>query len=131
VPASPDPVPAQPAPPKPTPSDPHLSTPVGQLVPRPSQKRRRHYSAAVARAVFLRDEKQCTYVSPDGRRCSARWRLELDHIEPAAVGGEATMENLRLRCRAHNQWYARQYFGRFRVSAAMQASRRRRAALSD
>src|SRR6185369_1227980 len=122
---------SKPAPPHPNPSDPTLSRPEFQPKPRPSQKRRPHYPAAVARAVFLRDGKQCTYVSPDGRRCSARWRLELDHIEPAAVGGEATIENLRLRCRAHNQWYARQYFGRFRVSAAMLASSRRRAAPSD
>jgi len=40
---------------------------------------RRHCPAAVARAVFLRDGKQCSYVSPDGRRCSTRRCLELDH----------------------------------------------------
>ena len=34
-------------------------------------KRKRHYSAEVMRAVFPRDGKQCSYVSPDGRRCSA------------------------------------------------------------
>jgi hypothetical protein len=27
------------------------------------------------------------YVSPDGRRCSARRCLELDHVDPWAVGG--------------------------------------------
>ena len=42
--------------------------------PNPSSivKRRRHYPAEVARVVFLRDGKQCSYVSPDGRRCNAR-----------------------------------------------------------
>jgi len=94
-------------------------------LPRPSSKRR--YTAEVTRAVFLRDGKQCTYVSPDGRRCGARRCLELDHIEPVAVGGEATIENLRLRCRAHNQRYARQYFGTSRVEAAVRHSRERRA----
>ena len=96
--------------------------------PSPSSKRRRHYPAEVARAVFLRDGKQCSYVSPDGRRCNARRCLELDHVAPHAVGGECTIENLRLRCRAHNQQYARQYFGKTRIEAALQHARLRRAA---
>jgi hypothetical protein len=39
-------------------------------------------SAAVTRAVYLRDEKRCTFVANDGRRCGAQRFLELDHIEP-------------------------------------------------
>jgi len=96
--------------------------------PNPNPNPKRHCPAAVARAVFLRDGQQCSYVSPDGRRCSARRCLELDHVLPWAVGGESTMENLRLRCRAHNQRYARQYFGKSRVEAAVQHARRQRAA---
>ena len=91
----------------------------------PSPRRKRHYPAEVAREVFLRDGKQCSYVAPDGRRCGARRCLELDHIEPWAVGGEGTIENLRLRCRAHNQRHARQYFGVARVERAIQLSRQR------
>jgi len=94
-----------------------------QATPNPN----RHCPAAVARAVFLRDGQQCSYVSPDGRRCSSRRCLELDHVDPRAVGGESTIENLRLRCRAHNQRYARQYYGNARVEAAMQHARRQRA----
>ena len=93
---------------------------------KPKLKRKRRVSAGVARAVFLRDGGQCSYVSPEGRRCSARKWLELDHREPWAVGGEATIENLRLCCRAHNQRYARQYFGKSRVEAAVQHCRQRR-----
>jgi hypothetical protein len=88
--------------------------------------RRRHCPAEVARAVFVRDGKQCTYVSPAGRRCGATRCLELDHVDPFSEGGEDTIQNLRLRCRAHNQWYARQYFGSMRMHAAMQHARRRR-----
>jgi len=95
--------------------------------PSPGPNRKRRYPAAVVRAVFLRDGKQCSYISPDGRQCGARRCLELDHIEPRALGGDDTIENLRLRCRAHNQWYARRYFGTSRVRAAIQESRRRRA----
>jgi len=103
----------------------------------PNTEPRRRCPAAVARAVFLRDGRQCSYVSPDGRRCSARRCLELDHVNPRAVGGENTIENLRLRCRAHppsgitkrvNQRYARQCFGKARVEAVVQRVRRQRAA---
>jgi len=97
----------------------------------PNPNPKRHCPAAVARAVFLRDGQQCSYVSPNGRRCSARRCLELDHVEPWAVGGESTIENLRLRCRAHNQRYARQYFGKSRIEAAVQHARRQRDAAQD
>jgi hypothetical protein len=96
--------------------------------PTPNPKRRRRYPAEVARAVFERDGKQCTYVSPDGRRCPTRRCLELDHVDPFSEGGKETMKNLRLRCQAHNQWYARRYFGSKRVHAAIQHARKRRAA---
>ncbi|MES1178435.1 MAG: HNH endonuclease signature motif containing protein [Myxococcales bacterium] len=81
-------------------------------------KRKRHHAAAVAREVFVRDGKQCSYVSPDGRRCSSRVRLELDHVQPWALGGVSSATNLRLRCRAHNQRYARQCFGELHIRAA-------------
>ena len=105
-----------------------LSTAEPNPKPLRNAKRKRHCPAAVARAVFLRDGMQCSYVSADGRRCNGRRCLELDHADPWAVGGADTIENLRLRCRAHNQRYARQYFGKSRVEAALQHSRRRREA---
>ena len=114
----PKPDPPKPDPPKPDPPKPDFQA-------KPSPKRNRRYPAAVTRAVFLRDGKQCTYVSPDGLRCGARRCLELDHIEPWAVGGESTIENSRLRRRAHNQRHARQYFGVARVERAIQLSRQR------
>ena len=68
--------------------------------------------SAVRREVFERDGTQCTYVAEDGRRCEARAFLELDHVEPRAVGGSDEAPNLRVRCRAHNQLWAEQAFGR-------------------
>jgi hypothetical protein len=32
-------------------------------------------------------------------------------VEPYAVGGDATADNIALRCRAHNTHEARLYFG--------------------
>jgi 5-methylcytosine-specific restriction endonuclease McrA len=98
------------------------------VVPSANPHRKRHHPTAVARAVFLRDGKQCSYVSPDGRRCGATRRLEVDHIEPFAVGGEDTIENMRLLCQAHNQRHARRYFGARRMNEKILNARRQREA---
>jgi len=90
-----------------------------------SARRSRHVPAAVARAVYLRDCGGCTFYSEDGRRCGARRFLELDHVTPWAVGGETKLENLRLRCRAHNQCSARSYFGADFIQARLAARPRR------
>ncbi|HEY2954776.1 MAG TPA: hypothetical protein VGK89_05965, partial [Candidatus Eisenbacteria bacterium] len=71
----------------------------------------RHIPAAVKRAVWERDGGQCTFVSEGGHRCGSRKRLEFDHLDPVARGGEATVEGIRLRCRAHNQYEAECAFG--------------------
>jgi HNH endonuclease len=71
----------------------------------------RHVPAGVRRAVRARDGDQCTYVSDDGVRCEERRALELDHIVPVARGGDSSVANLRLRCRAHNQLEAEKLFG--------------------
>lgn len=72
---------------------------------------------AVRREVFQRDGEQCTYVATDGRRCSARAFLELDHVQPRAQGGSDDVQNLRVRCRAHNQLWAEQAYGRQHIAA--------------
>ena len=83
--------------------------------PRASRRRssvsNRHMPAAVKRAVWERDGGQCTFVGPAGHRCAARKFLEFDHGEEVARGGEATVENIRLRCRGHNQFEAECTFG--------------------
>jgi 5-methylcytosine-specific restriction endonuclease McrA len=71
----------------------------------------RHVPADMRRAVRARDGDQCTFVSDDGMRCEERRALEVDHIVPVARGGESSVANLRLRCRAHNQLEAEQLFG--------------------
>jgi len=65
----------------------------------------------VRRAVWERDQGQCTYKSESGRRCEARRGLQFDHEKEFARGGEATMENIRLRCPGHNQYSAECTFG--------------------
>ena len=71
----------------------------------------RHIPAAVKRAVRERDLGRCTFVSERGERCPAHSMLEFDHADPVARGGRASVGNLRLRCRAHNQYAAERVFG--------------------
>jgi 5-methylcytosine-specific restriction endonuclease McrA len=76
-----------------------------------------HIPAATRREVFARDGEQCTYLDSEGRRCQCRMRLELDHIEPRALGGGDDASNLRTRCRAHNLHAAEEIFGKEHVAA--------------
>jgi 5-methylcytosine-specific restriction endonuclease McrA len=88
-----------------------------------NEKRSRHVPANVGREVYARDEGCCTFVSEDGRRCAARRFLEIDHVKPWAEGGLATVENLRLRCRAHNLHAARNHFGAVHVQESVTRAR--------
>src|SRR5262249_27517383 len=47
----------------------------------------------------------------DGKRCGERVFLELHHVLPHGDGGEASLANIELRCRAHNAYEADLYFG--------------------
>jgi uncharacterized protein (DUF4415 family) len=81
----------------------------------------------VKRQVVERDQGRCTYVGESGRRCDARERLEFDHIEPVARGGQASAGNIRLLCRAHNQLAAEEMFGAEFMRCKKQAAQESRA----
>ena len=72
----------------------------------------RHVPAEVRRAVWLRDLGCCAFVGDGGRRCAERAFVEFHHVRPYAVGGEASADNIQLRCRRHNDYEARAFFGR-------------------
>jgi 5-methylcytosine-specific restriction endonuclease McrA len=76
--------------------------------PRPGRgsRRKRYIPAAVRRAVWERDGGRCAFVSESGRRCPETRDLQFDHRDPVARGGEATVNGMRLLCRAHNQFEA-------------------------
>jgi 5-methylcytosine-specific restriction endonuclease McrA len=78
-------------------------------VPRATGSRSRHIPAGVRRAVVARDGGQCAFAGEVGR-CSARGFLEFHHRQPYAAGGAATVDNIELRCRQHNQFEAARYF---------------------
>lgn len=70
----------------------------------------RHIPSAVKRAVWQRDQGRCAFVGATGR-CREMGLLEFHHVEPFAEGGAATVENIQLRCRAHNLYEAVLWFG--------------------
>jgi hypothetical protein len=72
----------------------------------------RYIPHAVRRQVWARDGGRCTFVGHNGQRCEMRRFLEYDHVQPVALGGLATVDNVRLRCRAHNQFEAERILGR-------------------
>jgi hypothetical protein len=68
----------------------------------------------VSRAVWKRDGERCAFVGPKGR-CSETRFLELHHIHPYGYQGPATVENISVRCRAHNVYESELVFGPFVV----------------
>jgi hypothetical protein len=59
----------------------------------------------------MRDLGRCAFVGTAGKRCDERGFLEFHHVTPFALGGEASFDNIQLRCRRHNAYEARLYFG--------------------
>jgi 5-methylcytosine-specific restriction endonuclease McrA len=78
---------------------------------RPTAPHSRHIPAEVKRAAWLRDGGRCAFEGAKGRRCRESGFLEFHHVKPYAAGGEATIDNIQLRCRAHNGYEAELYFG--------------------
>jgi hypothetical protein len=74
----------------------------------------RHIPAAVKRKVWLRDLGRCAFVARSGHRCDERRFVEFHHVDPHALRGEATVDGIQLRCRHHNDYEGRLYFGRRR-----------------
>jgi hypothetical protein len=97
--------------PPPRTSTPPLAT-QGERPSNPIGSTREHIPVAVRREVWKRDGGKCVWRGEDGRACGSMWKLELDHVVPAALGGPSTVENLRLHCRSHNVLRAERVFGR-------------------
>jgi hypothetical protein len=82
--------------------------------PRASQGTRiagQDLTAAVMRAAWIRDLGRCRYIAPNGHRCDERRFVEFHHVDPRALGGEASIDLIELRCRRHNDYEGRLYFG--------------------
>jgi 5-methylcytosine-specific restriction endonuclease McrA len=69
-------------------------------------------SRPIRREVLERDQRQCSYVSADGRRCQEKHGIQIDHIVPFALGGGNGIDNLRVLCPSHNRLMAEEWFGK-------------------
>jgi hypothetical protein len=87
----------------------------------------RYIPRPVRRAVAERDGFRCAYVSSDGHRCEATTGLEYHHRLAYARGGGASVGQIELRCKGHNDLQARLDFG----EAHMAAAKRRRLTMPD
>jgi hypothetical protein len=67
--------------------------------------------AEVKREVWERDDGKCQWALDGGGLCGSTVRLEFDHVIPRGRGGTSEPSNLRLLCRFHNQYVARQVYG--------------------
>jgi 5-methylcytosine-specific restriction endonuclease McrA len=92
---------------------------------RPLAEGSRHVPVDVARLVRDRDGGQCTFVDEQGRRCTERRHLTIEHRHPYALGGPPTVDNLCLLCAAHNAHNARKVFGEAHIEAKQAEARNR------
>jgi hypothetical protein len=76
----------------------------------PSDPGLRYVPAHVRRAVSERDGYRCAFVGPESR-CTETAGLQYHHRIPFADGGPTTLDNLELRCPAHNAYEAERWFG--------------------
>jgi 5-methylcytosine-specific restriction endonuclease McrA len=81
---------------------------------------REHIPNEIRRAIATRDGFQCTYIDEDGHRCPSRAFLQIHHEHAHALGGPATLENLRLLCGSHNRLLAEMDFGRTHQERVLQ-----------
>jgi 5-methylcytosine-specific restriction endonuclease McrA len=92
---------------------------------RRSHAKSRYVPAEIRREVHERDGGQCTFEGERGHRCEETRALEFDHVVPVAKGGRTCAENLRLRCRAHNQYEAERAFGAGFMKAKREAAKQK------
>jgi HNH endonuclease len=93
-------------------TDKPAEAPVAAPHPFPTAPRRsRHVPKAVRQAVWKRDGARCAFVGPSRNRCTERSYLEFHHVQPFAREGPATLANIALRCRRHNQYEGELVFG--------------------
>jgi 5-methylcytosine-specific restriction endonuclease McrA len=78
---------------------------------KPRQGKPDHVTAALKRAVWVRDGGKCQWPVDGGGVCGSTTRLELDHVVPRGKGGPTSVENCRVLCRFHNLESARGVYG--------------------
>jgi hypothetical protein len=92
---------------------------------RPAKPGSDYIPADIKRAVWDRDGGRCAFIGKTGRRCNETSCVQEHHVIPRALGGPTTVENLQLRCAAHNRHDAAQAFGPEKLRSVGVVSERR------
>jgi hypothetical protein len=71
--------------------------------------------------VLARVGHQCSYVSPEGKRCEEKRRLELEHVKPRGKGGDHSDANLTILCKAHNLYRAQLHYGKAKMQTFLES----------
>ena len=74
---------------------------------------------------------RCEYVGPDGKRCSARTNLQIEHTRPFAVYQDNAEKGLRVYCRTHNHFAAEEFFGRECIEQKIKEQRQEKVKRSE
>jgi hypothetical protein len=89
----------------------------------PPSSTTRYIPASLKRKVWTRDQSRCSYQDPLTKKpCLSQYALQIDHIHPFALGGQHTLENLRLLCRTHNLLCARLVYGAGKMARSTRSS---------
>ena len=80
-----------------------------------SRKAKPESKAEIRRQIWLRDQGKCT-------RCGSNYAVQEDHVVPESLGGEYTLENMRLLCRSCNQRAAIEKLGQEKMEAYFRRS---------
>lgn len=65
-------------------------------------KNSRYVPRNVKRFVLGRSQNQCEHVHSNGERCASKFQTQFDHIQAYSKGGKATLHNMQMLCRVHN-----------------------------
>jgi len=100
-----------------------------EISTRPERKDKaesRYIPSEVRERVFERAGHQCQYRSADGTRCSARTRLEIEHVRPFAIYRSHEERFLRALCSRHNRFQAERVYGAKFIQNKIDEKRRQR-----
>lgn len=68
-----------------------------------TQPTHRGLPSSLKKFVWKRDHGQCQFESSHGKKCGSQWNVQFDHLDPYALGGAHTADNLRLLCFEHHR----------------------------
>ncbi len=100
-----------------------------EISTRPERKDRaesRYIPSEVRERVFERAGHQCQYRSANGTRCSARTRLEIEHVRPFAIYRSHEERFLRALCSRHNRFQAERVYGAEFIQKKIDEKRRQK-----